>query len=109
MSRNDLIKSRKKKNTEKTNSLNDLWDNIKSFNINITGIPKEKERWMEWIFEEIMVENIQKLIKSCKLTNLRGSTNPKKKYIKKITLKDNIINFVEAINKEKIFKNSLRS
>ena len=39
-------------------SLRDLWDNIKSTNIRIIGVPEEeKKKGSEKIFEEIMVEN----------------------------------------------------
>ena len=48
-------------NKEKRNedSLRDLWDNIKSTNIHIIGIPEgeEREKGPEKIFEEIIVEN----------------------------------------------------
>lgn len=40
-SRNYAIRSKKEKNTEKNyQSLSDLWDNIKSFNINVIRISK---------------------------------------------------------------------
>ena len=40
------------------NSLRDLWDNIKHTNIQIIGVPEEKEKKRyEKIFEEITVEN----------------------------------------------------
>ena len=40
-------------------SLRDLWDNIKSTNIRIIGVPEEEEKkkGTEKIFEEIIVEN----------------------------------------------------
>ena len=40
-------------------SLRNLWDNIKSMNIQIIGIPEEEEKkkGYEKFFEEIMVEN----------------------------------------------------
>ena len=37
--------------------LRDLWDNIKSTNIQIIGVPEEKEKESEKIFKEITVEN----------------------------------------------------
>ena len=40
------------------NSLRDLWDNIKHTNIQIIGVPEEKEKKRyEKIFEEIIVDN----------------------------------------------------
>ena len=40
-------------------SLRDLWDNIKSTNVRIIGVPEveEKKKGSEKIFEEIIVEN----------------------------------------------------
>ena len=40
-------------------SIRDLWDNIKWANLHVMGIPEEeeKEKQIENIFEEIMVEN----------------------------------------------------
>ena len=41
------------------NTLKDLWDNIKHINIQIIGVPEEKEKkkGYEKNFEEIRVEN----------------------------------------------------
>ena len=41
------------------NSLRDIWDNIKCNNILIIGVPEgeEREKGLEKIFEEIIVEN----------------------------------------------------
>ena len=41
------------------NTLKDLWDNIKHINIQIIGVPEEKEKkkGYEKNFEEIIVEN----------------------------------------------------
>ena len=45
-------------------SLRDLWDNIKSTNIWIIGIPEEeKKKGYEKIFEEIIVENFPNMEK----------------------------------------------
>ena len=50
-------KVKRMKRTE--DSLRDLWDNIKSTNIWIKGVPEEEEKMKvyENIFEEIIVEN----------------------------------------------------
>ena len=46
------------------NSLRDLWDNIKHTNIQIIGVPEEKEKKRyEKIFEEIIVENFPNMEK----------------------------------------------
>ena len=45
-------------------SLRNLWDNIKSMNIQIIGIPEEeKKKGYEKIFEEIIVENFPNMEK----------------------------------------------
>ena len=46
-------------------SLSDFWDNIKQANIQIIGIPEEKEKkkGYEKIFEEIIVENFPNMKK----------------------------------------------
>jgi len=50
-------KVKRMKRTE--DSLRDVWDHIKSTNIQITGVPneEEKKKGYEKIFEEIIVEN----------------------------------------------------
>ena len=50
-------KVKRMKRTE--DSLRDLWDNIKSTNIRITGVPEEEEKkkMYEKNFKEIIVEN----------------------------------------------------
>ena len=52
-------------------SLRDLWDNIKSTNTRIIGVPEEEEKKKRYekIFEEIIVEhfsNMEKEIIKCK-------------------------------------------
>ena len=44
-------------------SLRDFWDNIKSTNIQIIGIPEEEEikKGTEKIFEEVIVENFHNM------------------------------------------------
>ena len=46
-------------------SLRDLWDNIKSTNLRITGVPEEEEKkkMYEKNFEEIIVENFPNMEK----------------------------------------------
>ena len=46
-------------------SLSDLWDNIKSTNIQIMGVPEdeEKKKGYEKVFEEIIVENFPNMEK----------------------------------------------
>ena len=43
--------------------LRDLLDNIKCINIRIIGVPEEKKKGYEKIFEEIIVENFPNMEK----------------------------------------------
>ena len=56
-------KVKRMKRTE--DSLRDLWDNIKSTNIRIIGVPEEqkKKKGYDKIFEEIIVENFPNMEK----------------------------------------------
>ena len=56
-------------------SLRDLWDNIKYTNIQIIGVPEEKEKKKghEKIFEEITVENFPNMEKEI---SPRGTKSP---------------------------------
>ena len=56
-------KVQRMKRTE--DSLRDLWDNIKRANIQIIGVPEEKDKKKEYekIFEEIIVENFPNMEK----------------------------------------------
>ena len=57
---------KKVKSVKRTeDSLRDLWDNIKHANIQIIGVPEEKDKkkGYEKIFEEIIVENFPKMEK----------------------------------------------
>ena len=54
-------KVKRMKRTE--DSLRDLWDNIKSTNIWIIGVPEEQKKGYEKIFEESIVENFPNMEK----------------------------------------------
>ena len=53
----------KKKNERNEDNLRDLQDNIKRYNIRITGVPEDedKKKDHEKILEEIIVENFPKM------------------------------------------------
>ena len=59
----EQIKVKRMKRTE--DSLRDLWDHIKDTNIQIIGVPEEKEKkkGYEENFEEIIVENFPNMEK----------------------------------------------
>ena len=69
-------KVKRMKRTE--DSLRDLWDNIKSTNIRIIGVPEEqkKKKGYEKIFEEIIVENFPKHGKGNSQSTPRGTKSP---------------------------------
>ena len=58
-------KNKEKRMKRIEDSLRDLWDNIKSNNIRIMGVPEEEEKkkGTEKIFEEIIVENFPNMEK----------------------------------------------
>ena len=59
-------------------SLSDLWDNIKSTNIQIMGVPEEEEKkkGYEKVFEEIIVENFPNMEKEIVNPSPTGATSP---------------------------------
>ena len=59
-------------------SLRDLWDNIKRANIQIIGVPEEKDKKKEYekIFEEIIVENFPNMEKEIVKSSPRGAKSP---------------------------------
>ena len=59
-------------------NIKDLWDNIKWANLCITGIPEEKEKGIENIFKEIMVENFPNLKKEINIQIQEAQRAPNK-------------------------------
>ena len=53
----------RKSNQECNNNLRSLWDKIKSNNIHVIGVSEKGEQEVEYIFEEIMMENFPNLVK----------------------------------------------
>ena len=97
-------KIRRMKITE--DSLSDFWDNIKQANIQIIGIPEEKEKkkGYEKIFEEIIVENFPNMKKEIvnQVQEVQGvphRINPKRNMSRHIYIKLTKIKY-----KEEIFK-----
>ena len=76
------------------NSLRDLWDNIKSTNIRITGVPEEEEKkkGTEKISEEIIVENFPNMGKEIvnqvqEMQRVPYRINPRRKMPRHILIK----------------------
>ena len=85
-------------------SLRDLWDNIKSTNIRITGVleEKEKNKGSEKFFEEIIVENltnIEKKIVKSKRHRVPYRINPRRNMPRHILIK-----LTKNKHKERILK-----
>ena len=74
-------------------SLRDHWDNIKTTNIRIIGVPEEEEKnkGYEKTFEEIIVENFPNMDKGNSQSSPRGaeSHKPKEKHAKTHTNQTN--------------------
>ena len=54
----------------------DLLDNIKCINIRIIGVPEEKKKGYEKIFEEIIVENLPNKERENSQASPRGTRSP---------------------------------
>ena len=87
-------------------SLRDLWDNIKSSNNQIIGVPEEEEKkkGSEKIFEEIIVENFPKLGKEIvnqvqEMQRAPYSKNPRRNMPRHILIKLSKIKYKEKILK----------
>ena len=75
-------------------SLRDLWDNIKHYNIHIIGVPEgeEREKGPEKIFEEIIVENFPNMVKEIatqvqEAHRVPGRINPRRNTPRHIVIK----------------------
>ena len=85
-------------------NLRDLWDNTKHTNIRIIGVPEEKKKGSEKIFEEIIVENFLNMGKEI-VTQVQEAQrvpyriNPRKKAPRHILIKLTKIKFKEKILK----------
>ena len=63
--KNNQSEQEKKKNPRNEDSISSLWDNFKSSNIHIIGVPEgeEKEQEIGNLFEKTMKENFPDLVK----------------------------------------------
>ena len=59
--------------------LRNLWDNLKHFNIRITGVSEEEEQQQETenLFEQIMKENFPSLVKEIDFQEVQEAQSPK--------------------------------
>ena len=53
----DAEQKREKRLKTNEDSLRELWDKVKRTNIHIIGVPEEREKGTEKIFQEIIAEN----------------------------------------------------
>ena len=53
----DAEQKREKRLKTNEECLRELWDNVKCTNIHITGMPEEREKGTEKIFQEIIAKN----------------------------------------------------
>ena len=100
---NRIKKKRMKRNED---SLRDSWDNIKGNNIRIIGVPKrvEREKGLEKIFEEIIVENFptmgkERATKVQEVQRVPGRINPRRN-----TMRHIVIKLTKIKDKEKLLK-----
>ena len=93
-----------KKNEER---LKNLWDNFKSSNIQIIGVPEgeEEEQEIENLFQQIMKENFLKLAKQIDFQEVQETQSlPKKLDPRKHTPRHIIITFLRIKYMERILK-----
>ena len=71
---NESERKKEKRIKRNEDNLTDLWDNVKSPNIRIMGVPEEedKKKGHEKILEEIIVENFPKMGKEI-ITQVQGT------------------------------------
>ena len=82
-------------------NLRDLWDNIKSSNIRIIGVPEEEEKkkGSEKIFEEIIVENLPNMGKEIvnqvqEAQRVPYRINPKRNTLRHLLIKRNTLRHI---------------
>ena len=87
-------------------SLRDLWDNIKSTNIWITGVLEEKEKKKEYekIFEEIIVENFSNMEKEIVNQVQEGQRVPYRINSRRNTPRSILIKLTKTKHKERLLK-----
>ena len=87
-------------------SLTNLWDNLKSSNIQIIGVPEgEEQQEIENLFEQIMKENSPNLVKEIVFQEVQEAQRiPKKLDPKRNTPRHIITKLPKIKDKEKILK-----
>ena len=87
-------------------SLRDLWDNIKSTNIRIIGVPEEEEKKKgpEKIFEEIIVENFPNMGKEIATQVQETQRVPYRINPRRNTPRHIVIKLAKIKDKEKLSK-----
>ena len=84
----------------------DLWNNIKHANLHIIEIPEgeEREKGVEYVFEEIMAENFPNLKKEIDIQVQEAWRVPNKMNPNRPTLRLNIIKMAKVKDQERILK-----
>ena len=92
-------------------SLKDNWDNIKSTNIQILGVPEEEERNKGYkkIFEESIVENLPNMEKETANKVQEAQRAPYRINPKRNTPRHILIKLTKTKHKEKTLKQQERS
>ena len=102
------MQNRKEKKDWKKNeeSLRELWDNVKSTNIHIIGVPEgeEREKGTEKIFQEIIAENFPNMGKESLTQIQEVQWVPYKINPRRNTLRHILIKLTKIKDKEKILK-----
>ena len=87
-------------------SLRDLWDNIKCNNIRIIGVPEgeEREKGLEKIFEEIIVENFPNMEKEIATQVQEAQRLPYRIKRRRNMPRHRVIKLAKIKDKEKLLK-----
>ena len=99
---NETERKKDKRIKRNEDNLRDLWDNVKSPNIRIIGIPGEedKKKDHEKILKEIIVENFPKMGKEIITQRVPNRINPRRNTPRHILIKLTKIKHKEQILKQ---------
>ena len=95
------------KQTKRNDSnIRDLWENIESVNLHITGVPEREERdnGIENVFEDMIAENIPNLKKETDIQAQEVQRVPNKMNSNRPTPRHMIFKMAKTNDKERILK-----